>query len=86
MPKLWFAAKRYGYGWYPITWEGWLVIAVFVALLLLPPPLAAMAGPQRISESVFAIAFSMYAAALTMLLLFICFKKGEPARWRWGGK
>ena len=32
--KYWFPAKRYGYGWgIPSSWQGWLVLAVFVALL-----------------------------------------------------
>jgi predicted GH43/DUF377 family glycosyl hydrolase len=22
----WFRAKEYGWGWYPATWEGWLVL------------------------------------------------------------
>jgi hypothetical protein len=41
--KYWFPAKRYGWGWgIPCTWQGWLVMAGFVGLLvagsfLLPP-------------------------------------------------
>jgi hypothetical protein len=41
--KYWFPAKRCGYGWgIPSSWQGWLVLAVFVALLgvgsfLFPP-------------------------------------------------
>jgi hypothetical protein len=31
--KYWFPAKRYGYGWsVPTTWQGWLVLAVYVVL------------------------------------------------------
>ena len=42
-PEYWFPAKRYGWGWgIPNTWQGWLVLAVFGALLaagsvVLPP-------------------------------------------------
>jgi hypothetical protein len=33
-PEYWFPAKRYGWGWgIPNTWQGWLVLAVFGALL-----------------------------------------------------
>jgi uncharacterized membrane protein len=28
--KLWFKAKRYGFGWIPCSWEGWLVLIAFV--------------------------------------------------------
>lgn len=26
--KLWFKAKNYGWGWYPVTWEGWTVTII----------------------------------------------------------
>ena len=33
--KAWFGPKRYlGWGWTPTSWEGWLVIGVFVVLFL----------------------------------------------------
>jgi hypothetical protein len=33
--KYWFSAKRYGWGWgIPSFWQGWLVLAAFVALLV----------------------------------------------------
>ena len=31
----WFGRKRYGYGYGPRTWQGWLVTAVLVAFVLL---------------------------------------------------
>jgi hypothetical protein len=34
-PRYWFPAKRYGWGWgLPSTWEGWVVLAVYLALLV----------------------------------------------------
>ncbi len=31
----WFGPKKYlGWGWTPITWEGWLTTAVFLAAFL----------------------------------------------------
>ena len=30
----WFKAKIYGWGWVPARWQGWLVIAVYVAALI----------------------------------------------------
>ena len=32
--KPWFGPKRIGYGLRPQTWQGWLVTAVFVAVVL----------------------------------------------------
>jgi hypothetical protein len=35
--RLWFRARRFGWGWTPITWQGWmaLVIADVLAFILL---------------------------------------------------
>jgi hypothetical protein len=31
----WFRAKRYGWGWgLPAKWQGWLILAVYVALII----------------------------------------------------
>jgi hypothetical protein len=30
----WFGRKRFGYGYRPQTWQGWLLLAVLVALLM----------------------------------------------------
>jgi hypothetical protein len=76
-PKYWFPAKRYGWGWgVPRTWQGWLVVAAFVGLmvvgaLVLPP--RAEPGP-----------YLAYVGVLCVLLVAVCWLKGEPPRWRWG--
>jgi len=32
---IWFPQKRYGWGWgFPFKWQGWAVLAVFIALIL----------------------------------------------------
>ncbi len=80
MRRLWFKAKHYGYGWYPASWEGWAVTGGFVVFLLLPQ----IAVPQNIDDRLFALLYFPYAAILTTLLLWICVKTGEKARWRWG--
>jgi hypothetical protein len=75
--RYWFRAKRYGWGWgLPLTWEGWLVLAGFVVLVIAS---AVMFPPPR--------AFASYltcVAVLGLVLFGICWLKGEPARWRWG--
>ena len=82
--KLWFAAKRYGYGWYPATWEGWAVTLGYVVLLLLPLLVIAAMGFKKDLGLTFTIFYLPYVGILVWLLLWICVKKGEPARWRWG--
>lgn len=74
----WFPAKRYGWGWgLPVRWQGWLVLAIFLMLVavgaFLFPPRTHMPG------------YVIYIMVLCVVLTAICWLKGEPPRWRWGG-
>jgi hypothetical protein len=73
----WFAAKHYGWGWgLPITWQGW---ATFIAFLCL-----VVAGTWIFPPNTSLIAYVAYVIALSIVLLIVCWMKGEPPRWRWG--
>jgi len=73
--KYWFPTKRYGWGWgLPSAWQGWLVLLVFVVLLGGGFFLLPAAG------------FGVYVALLVVGLCGVCWLKGEPPRWRWGGE
>ena len=77
--QFWFPAKRYGWGWgLPAVWQGWFVLAAFVALLAL----AAVVFPPAQSHG----AFVACTALLSLLLVAVCWAKGEPPKWRWGEK
>jgi hypothetical protein len=73
--KLWFAAKQYGYGWYPVTWQGWGVLTLYILGVF-----AAAHGSTNI------FMFCVELVILTVFLIIVCVIKGEKARWRWGGK
>lgn len=76
--KFWFPAKRYGWGWgIPNSWQGWVVLAAFTGLLVL----GSFMFPPRAHMS----AYLGYVAVLCGLLIGVCWLKGEPPRWRWGG-
>lgn len=30
----WFRPKRFGFGWTPARWQGWAVLAVFLAVVI----------------------------------------------------
>ena len=83
--KLWFRAKRYGWGWYPVTWQGWATVLVFVALAVwngLDFSSAALPHGQPTDAMLFW--FFAKLAVLVAALIFICYKKGEEPRWQWG--
>lgn len=75
MVRYWFSAKRRGWGWAPpFTWEGWLSLAVFVALII--------AGAVAIIPNKGILVFVGYVVLLAACVLAICWRKGEPPRWR----
>lgn len=76
-PRDWFPAKRNGWGWgLPLAWEGWAVLAAFIALIvgdtLLFPPRKDLA------------AYIAGVVGLSVLLVAVCWLMDEPFRWRWG--
>jgi hypothetical protein len=77
---LWFKRKLFGWGWTPVTWQGWTVIGVYVLLVLL---LALTLDDQSPTREV-AFTFVIPVAILTSLLIRIAYKKGEKPRWQWG--
>ncbi|MEN9582878.1 MAG: hypothetical protein RL641_832 [Candidatus Parcubacteria bacterium] len=76
----WFKRKLYGYGWVPATWQGWLVLVVYLVAVWLFALTIDENSPTR--ESVFT--FFLPMALLTATLLRICYQKGEKPRWQWG--
>ncbi len=75
MKKLWFKAKCYGWGWYPCSWEGWLVILSWAILFSLT--ISQIGDHKWLKNIIFILVF-------TAILLTICYAKGEKPRWRWG--
>jgi hypothetical protein len=74
--RYWFGAKRYGSGWGPpITWEGWLVLVLWIAALFL-------GRRYLVPNNIYA--HLVFALAMVGLLWSICYSKGEPPRWRFG--
>lgn len=81
--KLWFRRKTYGWGWTPITWEGWLVTLVVVAI-----PIAIRLTLKALEFEKSTQYFYVWASVpiLLMALILICFRYGEKPKWQWGIK
>ena len=76
-PIYWFPARRYGWGWgLPLVWQGWLVFIAFFILLA--------AGAVVLIPSQGQLVFAAYSGFLVLVLLGVCYLKGEPPAWRWG--
>ena len=75
----WFKAKLYGWGWTPVTWQGFIIIAVFVVFLVrISVTLPAEATQTELIKFFAEIIFSI------TILLAICYKTGEKPHWQWG--
>jgi hypothetical protein len=77
--RYWFPAKRYGWGWgFPLRWQGWVVMPGYVVLLA--------AGAAFLNPAARPLAFVAWVTSLSALLVVVCWRTGEPPRWRWGDR
>lgn len=73
-PRYWFAAKRYRWGGrMPLTWEGWLVDAVWFATSVAISP---WVQERRHPFQSLGLVFGLFA-----FFLAVNRWKGEPRRW-----
>ena len=78
MKKLWFRARDYGWGWYPATWEGGVVLGLWVLCLFL---LVRYADPE-----LYPVRWAAGLAASVAVLIAVCWRTGERPSWRWAGR
>ena len=78
---IWFRAKRYGWGWTPTTWQGWLVLAVWI-LLNVWWFRSVDAQSHSVSDTLIGVAPLFILS--TVIFLALCYTKGERPHWRWG--
>ena len=76
--RYWFVNKKYGFGWVPATWEGWLIIFLYIVGML-GWALTAFSKEETTDE---VIRFFVGVFVLVALLLAICVKFGEPIEWK----
>lgn len=78
---MWFKAKLYGWGWVPVTWEGWALTAVYVVTLF---GIFNDIDKKVQSGSNILIGNILCFVGLTLFFMVICYLTGEKPRWRWG--
>jgi hypothetical protein len=70
----WFAPKRFGYGGRPVTWQGWLVILVYAAIVV--------ATSRLLGHKSLAMA-GVLVPATAILILIVAKTTRGGWRWRW---
>lgn len=82
----WFKRKIYGWGWTPARWQGWAVMIVYLACIFALVFIREDYIPgNNMSGSNF-LTFALPIIVLSILLIFVTYKKGEPPKWTWGLK
>jgi len=80
---LWFRAKRYGWGWVPVTWQGWGITIMFVFWLV-----SEIVFVNNHSHSVSDFLMQVVPTTYIMFVFFVivCYATGEKPAWNWGKK
>lgn len=77
---LWFKRKLYGWGWTPVTWQGWLITGVYIALIIFfATGIADNATPKEVGLS-----FLLPLLILSVAFIRTAYRTGEKPRWQWG--
>ncbi len=82
--KLWFKARQYGWGWDPVSWQGWVVVLLFIggfvwSAFSFVEKLDA-GDPSAIEN------FVLRFIALLLGLMVVASLTGEKPHWSWGKK
>ena len=83
--KYWFKRRRYGYGWVPVSYQGWLTITGYLAVLLITS-FTLLKDTTRNTYTPEVNLFILLVAICTAILIVIARAKGPSPKWRWGQK
>jgi len=85
MKEYWFRPKSYGYGFYPISWEGWIATLVFVGFLLLSAYVNGFFALEIEAKNGFSFLGEVFIFSVIFTMIFKDKVKGG-LQWRWGHK
>jgi hypothetical protein len=81
MATFWFRPKRYGYGATPVTWQGWALILVSVAVVVLCAANLTY-GEKSLWNWITSVLVMAIVAAATVRISRL--KTDGAWAWRWG--
>lgn len=83
--RQWFKQHDYGYGWSPVTWQGWVTLLAYVVLVI--AGVEELLPNENAPLTIWAvIRFGGYMTIWTSFLYRICLATGGKPKWRWGKK
>lgn len=78
--KYWFKAKKYGWGWYPSSWEGYTIVGIYISVFIV---LFYNIDVYSHSATETILSFIPQAFIITIVLIGTCFIKGEKPHWNY---
>ena len=81
---IWFKAKRYGWGWQPSTWQGWLITLAYMVIIVVHAIM--IEWWQKEFGDLGIILWTSGLIGIACTLIYLCIAFGETPRWQWGGK
>lgn len=83
--QYWFKRRRYGWGWFPASWQGWAVFTVFIGVLVVSGLVLLPGAPRnQLTNNVLMFLAIMFTTVL--VLIAVALVKGPKPHWRWGKK
>ncbi len=85
---IWFKAKKYGAGWKPVTWQGWVATIAYVLLIYIDT-LDTIKFDQIVSHSNSDTVIHFLIPFFLITFLFLGLTEAtcsETFKWRWGSK
>lgn len=85
--RFWFRPKRYGYGFVPTSWEGWLMTGIFIGVLALVAWRHDFFEPGYLPRARDGFAFLWDLVVATAIFSLIAVRKTDgELKWNWGGE
>lgn len=81
--RRWFKNRKFGWGWVPITWQGWLAVGAYVFIIFTGSRILFDDMAPSNSELILFFGWTFF---WTIPLFYVSYKTGDVPRWRWGGK
>ena len=82
--EFWFRPKTFGYGATPVTWQGWAVVAAYVAIVATVTILMVVRGEQGLVAWAAGVLVMAIAIATSAVILVSWSKTDGAWQWRWG--
>ena len=84
MSQYWFKPKTYGYGATPASWQGWVAVAAYVAVVC-ALTFSLLSVPAGVPQSVKAWQIGTWAMVVGIVTFsFVCFTRAKTdGQWTW---